>query len=473
MADPTGSSEEAALLRTLLGYSADAVLWIDADGAIRYASPGASALVQQDRAALIGQPVGMLIHPEDRAETVAGLLGTEDGAGPTVQTFRIAAADPVPRWLEGAARRLPAMAERTGFVWSLRDVTRRFVGAGLDQIETIMEQAAEAVLITEADLDRPGPRIVYANPAFTAMTGYTPDEVIGRTPRLLQGPRTDRAVLDRLRRQLSQGTMFQGETINYRKDGTPFVMEWHIAPIRDASGRITHWVAMQRDRTEQRRLERQVLEASAREQRRIAQDLHDGLGQQLTGVAFLLRSLEEQMRAEGHPDVETVSQVAGLVQESVEQTRNLARGLFPVGLEEGLHDALQDLSVQVKQFYDVPCVFVQEGTVDVADTTTAVYLFRIAQEAAVNAVRHAAPSQITILLRALPEGAQLRIEDDGRGLTAAEAPEGIGLRIMRYRAGQIHAQLSIAPRPEGGTAVTCTFDPQVVPAMLWVHDKLH
>ncbi len=111
--------------------------------------------------------------------------------------------------------------------------------------------ADDAMTVTVADLDEP--RIVFVNPAFTALTGYAAEEVLGRTPRLLQGPATDRAVLDRLRRDLAAGRSFHGQAINYRKDGSEFWLEWRIAPVRDAAGAVSHFVAVQRDATEHRR----------------------------------------------------------------------------------------------------------------------------------------------------------------------------------------------------------------------------
>jgi PAS domain S-box-containing protein len=116
-------------------------------------------------------------------------------------------------------------------------------------------QSKESILITDAQLDLPGPSIVFVNPAFTRMTGYTADEVLGKTPRILQGLRTDKAVLGRLRRNLERGEAFEGEAINYRKDGTEFTLEWQIAPIRDSNGHITHFVATQRDITARKQSE--------------------------------------------------------------------------------------------------------------------------------------------------------------------------------------------------------------------------
>ncbi|KAB1078448.1 PAS domain-containing protein [Methylobacterium soli] len=122
-------------------------------------------------------------------------------------------------------------------------------------LQTAIEATNEAVLITSAELDWPGPLIEYANPAFTRMTGYEANEVVGRCPRLLQGPLTERAVVDRMRAALTAGEAFQGEATNYRKDGTTYFVEWLITPVRDGDGRISHWVSAQRDITERRAAE--------------------------------------------------------------------------------------------------------------------------------------------------------------------------------------------------------------------------
>ena len=114
-----------------------------------------------------------------------------------------------------------------------------------------LEQTRSSACITTADLAAPGPTIVYVNPAYCAMTGRAPEEVIGSSPRLMQGPLTDRKVLDRLRRNLTDGEPFSGETVNYRADGTPFLISWSIDPVRTPNGEITHFVATQQDVTTQ------------------------------------------------------------------------------------------------------------------------------------------------------------------------------------------------------------------------------
>jgi PAS domain S-box-containing protein len=130
----------------------------------------------------------------------------------------------------------------------------------LKLLETAVAQAKEAVLITSAALDPPGPEILFVNPAFSEMTGYTAQEVLHKTPRILQGAKSDRAMLQRLRAALARGQPFSGETVNYRKDGSEYYVEWDISPIRTSDGRITHFLSVQRNVTARKAAEDQMAE---------------------------------------------------------------------------------------------------------------------------------------------------------------------------------------------------------------------
>jgi PAS domain S-box-containing protein len=146
----------------------------------------------------------------------------------------------------------------------LFDVTQR---AHNEHQHTLLEAAilasTDSVIITGADLDLPGPQIVYVNPAFMQMSGYAKHELIGQTPRILQGSETDRELMKRLRSTLQAGQPFADETTNYRKDGTPYFVEWRISPIQDTSGRITHYVSIQRDITERKRITKVLQEVES------------------------------------------------------------------------------------------------------------------------------------------------------------------------------------------------------------------
>ena len=130
----------------------------------------------------------------------------------------------------------------------------------LKLLETAVGQAKEAVLITSARLDPPGPQILFVNPAFSEMTGYSQEEVLEKTPRILQGPKSDRAMLQKLREALGRGEPFSGETINYRKDGGEYYVEWDITPIRNSNGQIHHFLSIQRNVTERKSAENRLRE---------------------------------------------------------------------------------------------------------------------------------------------------------------------------------------------------------------------
>jgi PAS domain S-box-containing protein len=143
-----------------------------------------------------------------------------------------------------------------------REMPVRLDESGIDPFR-VLEAASESILVTRADLERPGPTIVYVNPAFERMTGWTAAEVVGNSPRLLQGEGTDQSVFLRMRETLRRGDRWEGQAINYRKNGTQFVMEWSITPLTDMARHITHFVAVQRDITA--RVEAEMRLAQARE----------------------------------------------------------------------------------------------------------------------------------------------------------------------------------------------------------------
>ncbi|HEY9860375.1 MAG TPA: ATP-binding protein [Candidatus Obscuribacterales bacterium] len=138
---------------------------------------------------------------------------------------------------------------------SLRDL--QVAEEAIRLLLSAVQQSRDSVIITTADVDPPGPEIVYVNPAFSEMTGYASEEVLGKTPRLLQGPDTDRQLLNDLRQHLVEGEPFHGEAINYHKDGSEYYVEWNITPIRDAEQVMTHFVAIQRDISDRKRLEQE------------------------------------------------------------------------------------------------------------------------------------------------------------------------------------------------------------------------
>ena len=231
----------------------DAFFAVDGDWRITSLNRQAEALLDRSREALLGQDLWEAF-PEAKE------LAFYDAYHRAMATGEPADFEayfpPLQAWF--AVKAFPM--EQGGLAVYFNDVTaQKKQREQLRRLQRAVEEAAESIIITDAEVDPPGPRIEYVNPAFEEMTGYAAEEVIGQTPRILQGPATDRETLDDVRRHLAAGESVAGRTtVNYRKNGTPFDIEWTIAPICDADGTIQHWVSVQRDVTAEHRREREL-----------------------------------------------------------------------------------------------------------------------------------------------------------------------------------------------------------------------
>ncbi|MCP9495213.1 MAG: PAS domain S-box protein [Pyrinomonadaceae bacterium MAG19_C2-C3] len=253
-------------LRALLSASRDGIL-VEDEGQISYVNEAYTRMLGYDSPEeLIGTHVSGILSPDD-AERMTGYgeARLRGESPPTIYEFRGKRKDGSLITLEATVS-ISVVAGKTYISTAVRDITeRKQAEEKLRLLGSAVQQANDPVLITTPDLDLPGPAVVFINPAFTKMTGYTPEEIIGKTPRVLQGAKTERAVLDKLRRCLSEGKDFHGETVNYRKDGTEFWIEWNVTPVRNASGETTHFIAIQQDSTERRKMEQQSRQAQKME----------------------------------------------------------------------------------------------------------------------------------------------------------------------------------------------------------------
>jgi len=208
---------------------------------------------------------------------------------------------------------------------------------------------------------------------------------------------------------------------------------------------------------ERERLQQQLLEIGERERRRFGQDLHDGLGQHLTGIELMMQSLEETVRALSKRDAAQIEKITGHLRDAIRQSKALARGLSPVELQaNGLMSALEELTSNVSDLFRVKCTFRCSAPVLVSDNAAATHLFRIAQEATTNAVKHGKAHRIEIELTCDPKRLMLSVLDDGKGFNPGEPRQnGMGLSTMNYRAKLIGGTLTVNPGKHSGTVVTC------------------
>jgi PAS domain S-box-containing protein len=329
-------------------------------------------------------------------------------------------------------------------------------------IRSVVEQGFSAVLITSAEA--PDPRVVYANPAFFQATGYAPARVIGQPLSTLAGLTE---LQERLRSGLPQGEAFLEQSSTYQTAEGERWGEWRVGPVRDKHGRHAHWLAIFRDITEHKRLEKEILEISDRERQRLGQDLHDGLCQQLAGIELMSRTLEQKLAPRSKAGAAGAAEIARHVREAISQTRSLARGLSPVTLEsEGLCSGLSELAATAERMFGVACRLSCPAPRQVRDPAAAMHLYRIAQEAVSNAIKHGKARRITIALESNAGRLRLTISDDGAGFPEVlPRGQGMGLRIMQYRAGMIGGSLSWRNSSEGGAAVICSAPAEPTP--LW------
>ena len=342
-----------------------------------------------------------------------------------------------------------------GFSTIARDITlqrqmRDIIARRERELEDLFERASVGLVMMRRD-----GRLLRANRAFAELVACPVAQVIGRSFRSFHN---DASLLDSLLAQLAQRQTFhnlpmelvtqEGETRFVLADANAFWEE----------GKFVHSRWFLRDISQRKRLERELLEISERERRGLAQELHDGLGQQLGGIAYLSNVLREKLRERDAPEAPEAARISDLIHHAIEQARRIARGLSPIRSEpEGLLTALRELARQITELFGVRCEFHCRRPVMVSDPEVAGHLFRIGQEAVNNALKHAKPRSIRICLARGHDRLTLVVGDDGRGIVpVSPTNSGLGLRIMRYRAGLIRGSLSVRRRHRRGTEVICS-----------------
>jgi signal transduction histidine kinase len=228
------------------------------------------------------------------------------------------------------------------------------------------------------------------------------------------------------------------------------------AVVRRALGTVAQDQALQAAQAEHRRLEGEIIAASEHERHIIGADLHDGLGQQLTAIELMCTALKADAAPYPHL-AKDLDQVGRMLREAITQTRFLARGLVPLGSgPEALQFGLAELAARTHALGRVQCKFETSGTIRMTDATAAGHLYRIAQDAVNNAIKHAEAKRVTVALRQAADTLTLEIADDGKGLPkSAKVDTGLGLGVMQHRAKLIRAELTISSKRGQGVTIRC------------------
>ena len=306
-------------------------------------------------------------------------------------------------------------------------------------------------------LDRTG-NVASWNSGAEHIFGYAQDQIQNRNVSSIM--RVNSSEVDRQLQDAAKSGRHEEEAQRCRADGSLFWANVITTALRDEKGNLRGYAQVTRDVTERRKLERQVLDVSETELRRIGHDLHDGLGQELTGVAFLTQNLENRIIAEKGLYSADANRILALVNSSIEKVRDFARSLSPVEIgPDGLQSALRELTRTAEKLFNIECTFKSTGMVHIDDDAAALPMYRIAQEAINNAIRHGKTRRIQVELCNKSGEIVLTIQNDGIGFSdTTRSTDGMGIRVMNYRARMMGANLEIcntASGTESGTLVTC------------------
>lgn len=309
-------------------------------------------------------------------------------------------------------------------------------------------------------------RFTFISPSVQQIIGYSAEEAIGLRPKDLLSPASFSILQDTFAEELMIEATGSGDPLRTRilelehitKHGERRWCEIAAKFVRDEDNRIVGVEGITRDITTRKNLEKQLSESIVEQQQQIGQQLHDELGQQLLGLGLMAKGLQRALETRGLSEVRTAGDLVAAMARAQDCVRAVLRGIRPVEVDAGgLMAALADLAVGTEELSGVPCRFECEQAIPVEDNHTATQLYHIAQEAVRNAVRHSGASQITLGLARTDGRLRLLVRDNGKGIAGdSEQLTGMGLRIMRHRAGVVHASLTIESAAGRGTLVVCT-----------------
>ena len=394
------------------------------------------------------------VHPRDQSAVRQALDSAFSGRAEVRQEFELLGNDGRYRSFATTARPIFDGDVPKGLVGVIQDVTaRRDSERRLRRSEELLRattaNTADTLLLLDTAM-----RVRFVN---KSLSGLSSEQLIGRGFDTLLPESARASILHKLA-QLLEG----GEAITFEfestQEGLARYFENRAVLVRAGDIATGISIAM-RDITQRKRLEQEILDVSDRERQSIGRDLHDGLGQELTGVALMLRGLAGRIQQRCPDVVENVNEIVGHLNQSIETARSLARGLLPVRTETGgLISALRALASRSRDVYGLEVTFncaVMRGF-DLSETNAS-HLYRITQEALTNAARHGRATLVNISLRAEDEGFRLSITDNGSGFSgAAPSASGMGLKIMKYRADMIGAKFDIGSNEPHGATVTIT-----------------
>ncbi len=403
-----------------------------------------------------------MVHPDDRARN--RLLHAQLKAAQSSEfqlEKRYVRPDGTVVWVNLNASLLSTMGGRPNQLLAMvEDITSRKLAEANYRREQgfneILASHTSAIIIL---LDQHG-HLTHANEATLNMLGFSRKDLIGKPPPW----ETDfMDAAEKVRSQKRFKEMLAGKNIPTRevtfigKDGKRHVVALSSIITKTPEGSVDRIIVTGTDLTERNRLQKEVLKISEQEQARIGHNLHDGVGQTMTGVSSLIEALACELSG---GQKESAARIHHLMQDAVQEVRHMSHSMSPASVKNrGLGGALHLLAETIRTNHRTTCTCAVNPDIKIEDQEKETHIYRIAQEAANNALRHGHPSSIHLSLQLHGKHeAVLKIEDDGSGLLKRSHQQaGIGLRVMDYRANLIDGSLKIKSRPRGGVSVVCRF----------------
>jgi two-component system sensor kinase FixL len=447
---------ERAALAAIVESSGDAIISHAFDGAITTWNTGAERLLGYSAKEAIGRPFSMLVPASRRKEL-------RDIERRIVRGERVKHNDTVRLTKRGQSitvaltnsSLLDTNGKLAGISTIMRDISERAhaeeaLRRSEEALTAFFDQSPLGLFWVAKD-----GRVLRTNEAGLELLGSLSQECVGQN---LAEFHADPEVAADLLKRLAEREVLQDHRARFRRQDGSIRHVLIDANALWEKGRFTHSHWFVRDISRLLGLEREILIASEREQQRLGRELHDDLCQQLACVEFLMHSLEKELATKSKADARRAAEISKLLRETNARARELSHGLAPTHLEAGgLFSALEKLAMRTRKVFHIDCRFRCTGPVQIDDPEGRYHLYRIAQEAVSNAVKHGRAKRIEINLEAKGSHQVLSVKDNGVGLPQKlRRAKGVGLRIMQYRAELICGSLVVQRKSGGGTAVVCS-----------------